>query len=291
MSNDDTGSEQETAPALKTVGDESRLGIVQALVEHRREHPDDTGLSFSDLREAVGMRDSGRFNYHLDKLRGQFVEEGEDGYKLTYAGDQIAAALVSGEYQSGVDKGPVEHGTCPLEGCDATLSASYEDGYVLLGCADDDTVFRDGFPPAAAKERSMDELLGVVARRVYDNVGMVQDGICPHCYGTMGYDAVFAEELDAYVFRATCNQCGTLQTATPGICAVTDPAVRAFYRDHGTDIYDVSPWDLDVVYETQGQTVASEDPLRLEIDLTVAGDTIRVTVNDAGQVVETARPA
>jgi hypothetical protein len=292
MGSDDaeqTDDPQETAPALKAVGDESRMRIVQSLVEHRREHPKNPGLSFSDLREAVGIRDSGRFNYHLDKLRDRFVEEDDGEYKLTYAGRQIAIALVSGEYQSGVSKDPIEHGTCPVEDCTATLFARYEDGYVRLDCADDHQVFQTGFPPVAAVERPMEKLLDVVVHRVYDDLGMLQEGVCPQCYGAAGYEAVYDEEHEGYMFRGSCDRCGTMNTATPGICILTAPAVRSFYRDHGENIDDLYPWELDFVFEQRNQTVVSEDPVRLQIDLTLSGDTISVTVDDTGNVVETER--
>ena len=46
-------------------------------------HPDDP-RTFSELREAVGMRDSGQFNYHLDKLLGTFVRVTEEGLRNCY---------------------------------------------------------------------------------------------------------------------------------------------------------------------------------------------------------------
>ena len=48
---------------------------------------------FSDLRTRVGVRDGGRFSYHLRKLRGRLVERTGDGYALT-ADDERAARLV-----------------------------------------------------------------------------------------------------------------------------------------------------------------------------------------------------
>jgi hypothetical protein len=292
MTRDDTeqvDDPEEVGPALKAVGDESRMQIIQSLVEQRREHPIDPGLSFSDLREAVGIRDSGRFNYHLDKLRDQFVEEDDGEYKLTYAGRQIAIALVSGDYQPGISKEPIEHGTCPLEECTETLFARYEDGYVQLECADGHQVFQTGFPPVAAVERPMDKLLDVVVRRVYDDLGMLQEGVCPQCYGAAGYEAVYDDEHEGYMLRGACDRCGTMNTATPGICILTDPDVRSFYREHGENIYELYPWELDVVFEQRNQTVVSEDPVRLQIDLTLSGDTLRAMVDETGNVVETER--
>lgn len=51
------------------------------------------GLRFSDLRRRVGARDSGRFNYHLGRLRGRLVEKRGDRYVLTERGEHVAAAV------------------------------------------------------------------------------------------------------------------------------------------------------------------------------------------------------
>jgi hypothetical protein len=91
------------------------------------------------------------------------------------------------------------------------------------------------------------------------------------------------------MFWGSCDRCGTMNTATPGICILTAPAVRSFYRDHGENIDDLYPWELDFVFEQRNQTVLSEDPVRLQVDLTLSGDTISVTVDDTGNVVETER--
>ncbi|WP_438267488.1 DUF7347 domain-containing protein [Haladaptatus halobius] len=49
-------------------------------------------LTFSELRERVGIRDTGRFNYHLSKLRERFVRETDDGYDLGHAGERVILA-------------------------------------------------------------------------------------------------------------------------------------------------------------------------------------------------------
>lgn len=75
------------AEAFDTLADETRLGILRALV--RADEP----LRFSDLRERVGVRDSGRFDYHLDRLLGGFVERRDERYALTdTARERLSAA-------------------------------------------------------------------------------------------------------------------------------------------------------------------------------------------------------
>lgn len=87
-------------PALANVftllSDETRLRIVFELVLRRSECPTNPTLSFSELRSRVGARDAGRFNYHLGKLRGDLVEKGDDGYRLTPTGEAVGLTLVAG---------------------------------------------------------------------------------------------------------------------------------------------------------------------------------------------------
>ena len=56
------------ADAFALIGNETRLAILEALWA-----ADERPVSFSELRRAVGMRDSAQFNYHLQKLTGHFV--------------------------------------------------------------------------------------------------------------------------------------------------------------------------------------------------------------------------
>jgi len=60
--------------ALELLSDETRLAVVLELAAADAV-PDGDPLSFSTLRDRVGVRDSGRFNYHLDRLRERFVAQ------------------------------------------------------------------------------------------------------------------------------------------------------------------------------------------------------------------------
>lgn len=82
----------DVVPALAStfdlLGDETRLRIVQALLA-----ADPRPVRFSELRARVGTRDTGRFNYHLSRLRGDLVEKEEAGYVLTSAGRRLDSLL------------------------------------------------------------------------------------------------------------------------------------------------------------------------------------------------------
>lgn len=72
------------AEAFKILGNETRLATLIVLWDARDPWDPHDGLSFSEIYERIDVGDSGQFNYHLDKLVPHFVEETEDGYRLTY---------------------------------------------------------------------------------------------------------------------------------------------------------------------------------------------------------------
>lgn len=82
----------EANPSLATtfdlLGDKTRLRIVESLLE-----ADPEPLRFSEIRSRVGARDPGRFNYHLNRLRGSLVEQRDEGYVLTREGRQFGSLL------------------------------------------------------------------------------------------------------------------------------------------------------------------------------------------------------
>lgn len=147
MSTDD-GDTTEEFDSFDAVSDEVRLGILKAFVEERRrrraeidwtdrELTDDVVmLSFSELRDAVGVEDSGRFNYHLEKLVGRFVNRTPKGYILTVAGHRLAGSLVAGRYEVSSMIG-VERVDRYCPDCGEQLVAMYAAGSLLLLCEND----------------------------------------------------------------------------------------------------------------------------------------------------------
>lgn len=92
---------------LAVLGHELRMHILRALADA------DEPLTFTELREAVEVGDTGRFNYHLTRLCEYFVRETADGYELGHAGDRvIAAGRLPSDSESAV--GPGEQ--CPICG-------------------------------------------------------------------------------------------------------------------------------------------------------------------------------
>jgi hypothetical protein len=90
MSGDGDSERLSPDDAFATLGNETRLGILQTLGRAGED------LSFSVLRDRVGVEDSGQFNYHLEQLVGHFVRKTEDGYQLRRAGRRVVEAVLSG---------------------------------------------------------------------------------------------------------------------------------------------------------------------------------------------------
>lgn len=81
----DGGADVDADPAatFSLLADETRLALVRELAAA------DDPVGFADLCSRVGLSDTGRFNYHLGKLRGTMVEKTPSGYVLTDAGDRV----------------------------------------------------------------------------------------------------------------------------------------------------------------------------------------------------------
>lgn len=294
MSDTDLGDDPEDAFGL--VANELRFEMVEALWD--AETDDERPLSFSTLRERVGLRDSGQFNYHLDKLTPRFVRQVEDGYELTYAGRQVVGAAVSGTYtDADVTVDPVDAGDCPQ--CAATIEAEYDQGSIVIECVDCDLTITDGLPapPVLAAHHDPAELPAVFNRLVQVRMRTLFEGFCTLCGGPVDstpipfldddpdYDDTGDGEIGV-VHR--CQACEREIYSTVVGSVIDHPAVAGVYDDHGVDLRQTPVWELDWVGDSIS-TVESERPPRLRIDLEVGNEVVRVTVDDDCRVVDSER--
>ncbi|MFB6268450.1 MAG: winged helix-turn-helix domain-containing protein [Halobacterium sp.] len=281
-------SDADPAAAFDALGDETRVAILRALVEHRRDAPTDPALSFSELRRRVGASDSGRFNYHLGKLRGRFVENTDDGYELTFAGERMATAVLSGAVSEDAKLGPrpLDH-DCPL--CERGVEATYEDGHVHVACTNDHHLFSAPAPPALARERDFETVLSVAVQESIDALSLAKRGVCRACYGEMsaGLEPRDGDEYDwRYVFRATCDRCGEFYGAPVGGALLDHPALVEFFWSHGRDPSDEYPWLYGFLSPDDRSAVVSEDPLRVRVTVELDGDEFAAVVDEDGHVVD-----
>jgi ribosomal protein S27E len=257
------------AEAFSVIGNETRLEILEALWT-----ADERPVSFSELRKRVGMRDSAQFNYHLDKLRGQFVRKSEDGYGFRHAGWAVIHAVQAGSINEHprIEPFAVE-GDCV--DCGAGLQASYDDERIVVDCEDCGRIHADyPFPPGGLDDRTTDEVMAAFNQRVRHLHCLMADGVCPECSGTVETTVErdpATLELDVAV-RHECQRCRHRLTTSIGQVLLDHAEIVSFYRDHGIDLNQVPFWTLPWCTDDEHTTVLSEEPWRIRLDVPVNGD-------------------
>ncbi|QLG50410.1 winged helix-turn-helix domain-containing protein [Natrinema halophilum] len=267
-------SEPTAREAFSLLGHEIRLEILLALLDGWRAVYTDP-RSYADLMDAVGMRDSGKFNYHLDKLRGVYVREVEDGY--------VPTASVTALYRSVLAHRPTERteydptaidSDCPR--CDAKAVLRYNRGFVSIECSacDDWAGFTYPFPKNGFETRNADAVARATVRRARHHIGMARTGQCPFCAGGTAVDIdLETTAADDQMIEIACDTCTFLVGVEPLQSLLTDNRVAGALADVGVDLerYD---WEL----PTPAMRIKSRDPGRvvLEVDGEMGSATILV---------------
>lgn len=290
-------AETESAPSetFEILGHETRLAIIEELAKHRRTQWQPEGLGFAELRKAVGVKDAGKFNYHLNKLRDHFVYKRGDEYVLQNAGLELAGAVLAGTYTEQTDTRRSDiNRECPV--CDVQLEAIYEHGYIRVECREHGRLLANTVPPSAAAGRSMDELLAVANRDARHAIEHARGGTCPHCWGRM--NSVMPADpapilegradddatIEQVLVRFSCERCAMTFWFPVVLFVLDHPAVVSFYDDHGIDLRDRDYLELDFFTKGDG-TVVSENPVRVGIDLELNDDALRLIVDETVTVV------
>ncbi|MEF8884919.1 MAG: winged helix-turn-helix domain-containing protein [Haloarculaceae archaeon] len=288
--------EADPEAAFSALADETRLEIVRAL---RR--TDGGSATFSELRDAVGMRDSGRFNYHLDKLADRFVAKTDGEYQLTQAGKQVHGAVTSGVYTSRGTIEPIElDGPCRVCGGDQTLQ--YDGEVARVECEACSAGWAASVPPVVLAGCDRDEVAGVVDRYFRTRFRQVVDGFCTYCSGRMAANVgpvgamdvgqSSAEETDRLTDRPVvqfdCPHCG----ATAGMdlsnaLFFAHPAVVHFYYEHGVEVRDHALWDGDL--DAGDGAIENRDPFRASVTFRAGDAELAVAVDGTFDVVNVDR--
>lgn len=252
--------------AFAVLGDGTRIAILRSLFEQPYEPK-----TFSELRDDVGMADSGQFNYHLNKLVGQFVRKTEEGYELRLAGWQVVGAILSGTYTESGNVEPVE-ADHPCRICGGVVVATYEDERMTIQCTDCGEQFSGaGVPPGVLDGFEREELVERFDRFMRGLVDHARLGICISCTGRMDAEVltepgpeigVNAESIPTVVYR--CRRCPEVVTSSFGSAMLDHPEIVAFHWDHGIDLRTISTWTLPWLADDHA-TVESEDPLRVRL--------------------------
>jgi hypothetical protein len=296
--------------AFSLLGNETRLKILQTLGEHGG------SLSFTDLRDEVGIRQGAQFNYHLDKLVGHFVRKTETGYALRQPGRRVVQAILSGAVTERPELEPTEIDfACPL--CGDPIEVGYEQERVELYCTTCRGHFGDGartrdsrlrgktgylgsqpLPPAGLRGRTPDDVLRAASMWGHVDFLALAHDVCPRCSAVVEHSVRVCEtHTAADGLCAACDRRHRVQInsrCTNCVYEVDGPFVnylvgnlelRRFVAEQGIDpIVDGVTWG-----SAYGEDVASTDPFEACFTFAVDGRAISLTVADDLSVVEVAR--
>lgn len=286
------GGQSDLDEVFSLVADETRLQILHALwEEHDLLRGDDVDpVSFSHLRETVGVRDSGRFHYHLDELVPQLVTKEEDGYLLTYGGAQVVGAAVSGAYTA-TDTTLAEFDVqpCSRGDCDGTLTAEYEQGIISIEC--NECIERSTFSAPPILIAAHDPVADPDVFRSYTLTRLQKcfRGFCPNCMGPME-SRVDEDHLDPdhegsirAIFE--CQACGAVSQTGTDTTLVGHPAVVSLFHDAGYDYRDIFHWRQHPEISAT-EAVVSVDPVRVEVRIEAGDDALVVELDEELEVLE-----
>lgn len=302
--------------AFATLGNETRLAILLALWEAYEPISGEHSVTFSALRERVGIRDSGQFNYHLDQLTGRFIRSTDTGYELKESGQTLIRTVIAGAGLGETSRPPTDV-ELPCNRCGAhPVAVSYEEESIYLKCNSCDGFASIGdFPsgtlavwhlaPAGLVDRDTAELLVASSVAEDNRVRSMNQGVCPDCSGsvttsvhlcddhTPGSETVCSNcgRRDSARVRYVCTVCKNWNAVPIQVAVHDHPAVVSFYYERGIDMnYQVGDIDefcqvWEYLWE-QDHAIDSTDPVRVRVTIPCAGDELHVVLDDTLTVID-----
>lgn len=293
-------SDRDAVAAFELLGHDIRFEIVTELANLSARQWRPRGVSYAELRRAVGVEDGGKFNYHLDELRGRFVEQYDDEYVPTAEAMTVANTVRRGWHS---DEFRALSEPCGLEApCGAgELALSFGEGYATLECPDHGVVHDNRIPPAAVEGRDAAAVAELVLARSLRYVRRAMRGECPDCSGRIAvtapapFDDADRDEIagvvrfddDVPFVRFDCDRCVQRFWLPVGTCLLPDPDVVAFCRDHGLPAGPTALVRLRFVASNYDAVEAIGDGVRLRYP--VEEETLVGTVYDGGDVTVSRR--
>lgn len=312
--------EPELSPeeAFAALGNGHRMNIIRELGERQSGDPrkPDRPVPFSELLATTDIEGKGKFNYHLGKLIDVFVEKRADGYVLTHAGKEVVRSIRAGTLTSRPDTAvaPVEGVSCPY--CDSeSVWFSYENGFLFFGCDDcagfavDDPneplsgVIQAGrFPASGFVGRTLAEVyhLGPIWGNFVHR--LLSEGLCPSCAGPAEAAVEICpdhpiegvceacESQYAGGIRYACSVCGYGEAMPLWGRALVHEDTFRFAYERGVNLNRPSIDDFELTRDIREEVISTEPP-EVRYSLTVAGDTLAVTIDDSLAMTEVTETA
>ena len=249
--------------AFSVLAHDIRLDIVFALLEnwagvHTEPRP------YSELMDTVGMEDSGKFNYHLDKLRGIYVDEVEGGYVPTASATALYRAVLAHRPMEQATRTGELDDACP--DCGGTLVERYERSFLTLECTDCDDWpgLTYSFPANGLRGRTDDGRRRALAARASYHVGLARTGQCPFCAGRVHVQfdptADWVGDGVGPSVELACDTC-TWQVIVDTLAPLQfEPEVASALTTIGIEHLPVESHEVDMTTRR-----ITTDPLRLEV--------------------------
>ncbi|KAB1197217.1 MULTISPECIES: helix-turn-helix transcriptional regulator [Haloferax] len=272
---DGTDTAEEMTATFATLGNETRLRIVRSL----------WGVpggeaTFSELQAAVGMRDSGQFNYHLNKLVGRFVQKDDNRYRLSSAGVLVLGAILSGSYTTSDRVPPYAFGDACLN-CDATLLATYEDEHARVFCPTCPTFTLSTYvPPRILEQYGREQVHVALDHWGRLTVETLRLGICTNCHSRVDPELRHqTEDVDVSLVAYECERCPKDSQISLGMYLMRDPAVVSFHHEHGVNLESEPFWRLPFLMEESGDML-SEEPVVVEKRIRAGDEVLLATIRE-----------
>lgn len=298
--------------AFAVLGNETRMEVLQLL--------GDAGgpLSFSALREGVGVDDPGQVNYHLNQLRGHFVRQTDDGYALLEPGHRVIQAVLSGVVTGTAELAPTTiDAPCPY--CGASVEVTYREERLLIGCPDcagtfagseTDAPFLDEhpfgtvavlpLPPAGLAGRTPRAVLDATIVWTLTEFLALASGVCPRCSASNDRSLRVCEAHQPA--GGVCERCRTRHavhvdydcpTCTHEewmvpvgfILFLSVPELMSFLSARGI-IPAMPAWETTAPMFDYEDEVLEETPLEMRLTYALDGDRLVLTVDEDLGVID-----
>lgn len=299
--------------AFTLLGNETRVQILQEL------GTSDGTLTFTELRDSVGIKQGSQFNYHLDKLVGHFVAKTEEGYRLREPGRRVVQAILSGAVTENPRRDRTEIGFTCLR-CDSPVEVRYARGKVKISCAvcdgmidpdeyDSPRVARPPeetanvanltLPPAGVLDRPADEMFRAAGTLTHLDALAATADVCPKCTARVE-QSIASACLEHDASTGICEACNHRQAVRvhfectnciferdmPALMALLDaPEIMRFAADHGLDTTGRGiewGWEYD-------ETILGTDPYEFEFTFRLDDEELTVRVDETFTVTSASR--
>lgn len=291
--------------AFNALGNTVRIRILRALGEA------DSVLSYTELRDRVGLDEGDRFNYHLDRLVGHFVAKSEDGYELRQPGRAVVQAVLSGAITEDprIDRTGID-ASCQL--CSAPIEIRYKEDRVETYCTECSGVwgpYKQGepgylggrfLPPAGIQDRSPYQIYRTAWAWTMRDIFSMGQGICPACSAQLDYDILLCDHHDQadefcdecnrrYAARIgwRCSNCIFGIESTFPVCVATNTDLLEFMLSNGLNPIDpdeIPP--VQRVFSDYEEEILSADPPEIRLTFSVGTGSVTLRVNDDLEVIE-----